>query len=90
MKEYRRRVYVPSHQWEAGTDTPIESIGACKNSGKRVRREGKMVTKCLSFNTTLGNGFCIVCWDYEVDRRSNSLEQRMLGASNAGFKNLPN
>ena len=89
MNNHRREGHTPYHQVLAGVDAPIETTGACKNTSKRVRRNGKMVTKCTNYNTTLGNGLCITCWDYEVNRRANSAEQRRLGASNNGFKNLP-
>ena len=48
-----------------------------------------MVAKCTNYNTTLGNELCMTCWDKEVERRGNNAEERGLGASNNGFKNLP-
>ena len=72
-----------------GADKPRESTGACKNSRKKVRRGGKMVAKCTNYNTTLGNELCMTCWDKEVERRGNNAEERGWGASNNGFKKLP-
>jgi hypothetical protein len=90
MRKYKRVAlgFTPN-EILAGADAPITTIGACKNTSKRLRRGAKIVLKCSNFNVTLGNGLCITCWDDEVDRRANSVEHRLLGGGNAGFKDLP-
>ncbi len=53
-----------------------ETVGACKNTQKKVRRGSRRTRICNEFNTTLGNGFCMECWDKEVERLHNNAVQR--------------
>ena len=48
-----------------------ESWGACRNTLKRIRKNGKQTLKCKSFKVILGNGLCQDCWDREIDARMN-------------------
>ena len=71
------------------TEGIAEEFGDCVNTIQRVRRGGRMTTKCLNFNVILGNGYCMACWDEQVDRQGNNRRERMKGASNKDSKYLP-
>ena len=53
-----------------------ETYGACKNTQKMTRQGTRRSRVCKAFRTVLGNGYCMDCWDKEVDRLHNSAIQR--------------
>ena len=44
---------------------PKETFGTCRYARKAGRREG-----CGNFQTTLGNGLCVECWDRRVSSKA--------------------
>lgn len=53
-----------------------ETLGACKNTQKKVRRGSRRTRKCNEYRAVLGNGYCMACWDKEVERLHNNALHR--------------
>ena len=77
--------YKPSRM-EKGTPYPYkkedltayvsESYGMCKNTQKKIRRGSRRTRVCNEYHTVLGNGYCMACWDGEVERLHNNAMHR--------------
>ena len=54
----------------------VETHGACKNTQKISRQGTRRTRVCNEFHAVLGNGYCMACWDKEVERLHNSALNR--------------